>query len=235
LCNSPKVREAEIEENGCHSTQTQHPALIQLARPKYAGKQIHDEAIQAYYESTRKEQEMFGRETIEEAEERVVGSEREPLTLTDEDKLHYVYCVKRMQWGIHHYESNADWFAVQTPAYYSLGAANSAVHREILVVRGGLALDPSCEEQRSFKNDDGMAEWFIRLPQGYIRVKVERTLRCKGEGKLPDNKIGWLSKKVYLIKKKISVRHRRNPISIAQRAVVVSDTDNIDDFVRGGN
>jgi hypothetical protein len=135
-----------------------------------------------------------------------------------------------MQWGIHHYESNADWFAVQTPAYYSLGAANSAVHREILVVRGGLALDPSCEEQRSFKNDDGMAEWFIRLPQGYIRVKVERTLRCKGEGKLADNKIGWLSKKVYLIKKKISVRLRRNPISIAQRAVVVSDTDNIDDL-----
>jgi hypothetical protein len=188
----------------------QRPAPAREEHPKYAGKQISEQWCQDYYRSM-KEQKMLGFETVEEAEGAAARRGCEPSPITEQDEFHYVYSVKRKQWAIGDYESNADWFLVQDPTYYSVEAANSAANRETMKVRGGLALDRSYEEQCLFKNDEDMVEWFIRIPQGFIHIKVERTLRYKGHGKLPGSKAGWLSEKVWIVKKKTYARCRRSP------------------------
>ncbi|KIW00675.1 uncharacterized protein PV09_07859 [Verruconis gallopava] len=171
--------------------------------------------------------ENYGEEAFSEAEA-VNSRSLEVSPITGSREMHFVYSVKRKQWSVEEDESDADWFSVQEPAYYSIDLANDAAMKETRHVRHGMSLRWSSDEQGEFKYESGMLQWFIRVPQGFIRIKVERTMRFNELGTSPGHTAGWLSTRVWWIKKKTWVsRPRDAQPSALPAANASSDEDDL--------
>jgi hypothetical protein len=158
--------------------------------PRTAGKSLPPAAIQALYKHLNncKEEEVD-----------------EPTEFIQEEELSYfVYTVYRKQWLNDEQEPDDD-DKMGCGNYTYLNEANAAVTNEILRPHGtasAIKIDPN--QDRSLHQGMGehnMSWALLDVPEGHVRVWVQRQLHTEFEGKLPlfEDK-GILTKIVFAIK-----------------------------------
>jgi hypothetical protein len=130
---------------------------------------------------------------------------REESPATDCDRYHWEYSVKRKSWRREEDENQAQWYCVGQTGYSSLTEANLAAGQEILRERDGFATAPYARDWRRTLDEFDMANYFVELADGYFRVHVDRVLRNRFTGRLPDSKAGWLKKTVWDIMQKTTI------------------------------
>ncbi|KAK5019498.1 hypothetical protein BJ546DRAFT_191402 [Cryomyces antarcticus] len=197
----PKLAQAEVKPEPGTSFQ----------RPTVGGKSIgpnqvaewiarldaEKEALDIDFEDEDEESESYsGSEEASNKEE-----ERETSPITDQDVVHYVYYVKRRQWAIGTAEEESAWHQCNG-TFTSLGEANAAAGREVLMERQGLEIWKDVLKHQFESDEYGMAQYDLTSGTGHLQVRVERQLRNFSAGILPTSKVGWLRKKLYDIMEK---------------------------------
>ncbi|CAD0110177.1 unnamed protein product [Aureobasidium uvarum] len=170
--------------------------LREDGHPHTGGKSLPPAAIQALYKH------LNNCKDEEEAEE-------PPEAIQEEDLTYFVYTVCRKQWPITGQEPDND-SAVVCGDYTYLNAANVAVTNEILRPHGtssAIKIDP--EGERSLHQGMGehkMAWAQLDVPQGHVKVWVQRQLHTEFVGELPlfEDK-GILSKTVFAVRQQTFV------------------------------
>jgi hypothetical protein len=130
---------------------------------------------------------------------------RDESPVTDCDRYHWEYSIKRKSWRRDDDETLAQWSCVGQTGYSSLTKANLAAGQEVLRERDGFAIAPYARDWRRTLDEFDMAHYFVELADGFFRVRVDRVLRNRFSGRLPDCKAGWLKKTVWDIMQKTTV------------------------------
>jgi hypothetical protein len=159
-----------------------------LQRSTTGGKQVNEDALRAYI-ATLDDDPSSELEDEPKPEE----LKREDSPITHDDQYHWAYQVKRKTWSHEDNEEEIDWF-VCSKVYASLDKANDAAGQEILHQREGLTTGADSRVFSRELDENDMAHYYVELPEGYIRVKVDRFLRARMSGCFPEHKSGWLNK-----------------------------------------
>jgi hypothetical protein len=168
--------------------------LREDGNPRTAGKTLPPAAIQALYKhlNSCKDEEV-----------------EEPPEFVQEEELNYfVYTVYRKQW-LNDEQEPDDETKIACGSYTYLNAANVAVTNEILrphSTASAIKIDPN--QDRSLHQGVGehnMSWAQLDVPDGHVKVWVQRQLHTEFEGKLPlfEDK-GILTKTVFAIRQETS-------------------------------
>ncbi|KAI4722050.1 hypothetical protein E4T48_01707 [Aureobasidium sp. EXF-10727] len=186
--------------------------------PTTGGKSLPPAAIQALYKHLN---------NCNDEEE----TEEPPETIQEEDLTYFVYTVCRKQWLITEQEPDNE-TAIICGDYTYLNAANAAVTNEILRPHGtasAIKIDP--EGQRSLHQGMGehkMAWAQLDVPQGHVRVWVQRQLHTEFVGELPlfEDK-GILSKTVFAVCQQTPVTANSTAETVVPPSTAVQEDDEI--------
>ena len=188
------------------SSEVEDPRRQLAEHPKFGGKQLNPQMMQYLVES--RDQADSDDETVEQQHDEYCS--REPSPITERDELHYQYAVKRKQWMQGEYESNAKWFTVQNPVYYSREDAIAAASAETMILRDGIAWNPITGRRSTTNTDlDGIWDWYGELSRCFIRIKVDQVLHSPGDGVLPKSKKFHLPQNGYWINKEVWKRTQK--------------------------
>ncbi|KAH0374953.1 hypothetical protein KCU89_g18150, partial [Aureobasidium melanogenum] len=171
--------------------------------PRTAGKSLPPAAIQALYKH------LNNCKDEEEVEE------EPPEVIQEADLTYFVYTVCRKQW-LSSEEEPGDESAIVCGDYTYLNAANAAVTNEILRPHGtasAIKIDPKRERSlHQGMSEHDMAWAQLDVPEGHVKVWVQRQLHTEFVGKLPlfEDK-GILSKTVFAIRQETSTTASTSP------------------------
>ncbi|KAH0373107.1 hypothetical protein KCU65_g747, partial [Aureobasidium melanogenum] len=178
--------------------------LREDGHPRTAGKSLPPAAIQALYKHLNSCK-----------DEEDVDEEEPPEVIQEADLTYFVYTVCRKQWLISEEEPDDD-IAIACGDYTYLNAANAAVTNEILRPHGtasAIKIDP--KRERSLHQGMGehdMAWAQLDVPEGHVKVWVQRQLHTEFVGELPlfEDK-GILSKTVFAVRQETSTPAPTSP------------------------
>ncbi|KAH0354320.1 hypothetical protein KCU81_g896, partial [Aureobasidium melanogenum] len=165
--------------------------------PRTAGKSLPPAAIQALYKHLN---------SCKDEEEEV--DEEPPEVIQEADLTYFVYTVCRKQW-LNSEEEPDDDIAIACGDYTYLNAANAAVTNEILRPHGtasAIKIDPKRERSlHQGMSEHDMAWAQLDVPEGHVKVWVQRQLHTEFVGELPlfEDK-GILSKTVFAVRQETS-------------------------------
>ena len=191
---------------------------------KTGSKSWNSQVFQAYLVAMADRVEYDERETVEAFSAVPSSHVQEPhrfdSPVTNEDVCHWVYQIKRKTWitsesdgtdddeddNITDPEAFADWYVVGATSYSSLQQANYAAGQEVFRERDCCALGPDIRHWSYQLNENDMAEYFGIMHDNirHFRVIVDRFLRNPAQAALPSSKVGWLSKRVYEVKQRVT-------------------------------
>ncbi|KAG9835478.1 hypothetical protein KCU98_g8494, partial [Aureobasidium melanogenum] len=165
--------------------------------PRTAGKSLPPAAIQALYKHLNSCK-----------DEEDVDEEEPPESIQEADLNYFVYTVCRKQW-LSSEEEPGDDSAIVCGDYTYLNAANAAVTNEILRPHGtasAIKIDPKRERSlHQGMSEHDMAWAQLDVPEGHVKVWVQRQLHTEFVGELPlfEDK-GILSKTVFAVRQETS-------------------------------
>ncbi|KAH0342249.1 hypothetical protein KCU83_g9336, partial [Aureobasidium melanogenum] len=171
--------------------------LREDGHPRTAGKSLPPAAIQALYKHLNS--------CKDEAD---ADQEEPPEVIQEADLTYFVYTVCRKQW-IAAEEEPGDDSAIVCGDYSYLNAANAAVTNEILRPHGpasAIKIDPKRERSlHQGMSEHDMAWAQLDVPEGHVKVWVQRQLHTEFVGELPlfEDK-GILSKTVFAVRQETS-------------------------------
>ncbi|KAI4735103.1 hypothetical protein E4T50_14362 [Aureobasidium sp. EXF-12298] len=185
--------------------------------PRTAGKSLPPAAIQALYKH------LNNCKDEEEVEE------EPPEVIQEADLTYFVYTVCRKQWLASEEEPSDD-NAIVCGDYTYLNAANAAVTNEILRPHGtasAIKIDPKRERSlHQGMSEHDMAWAQLDVPEGHVKVWVQRQLHTEFVGKLPlfEDK-GILSKTVFAIRQETSTTASTSPETTTAPIFTVTEED----------
>ncbi|KAG9581661.1 hypothetical protein KCU97_g11403, partial [Aureobasidium melanogenum] len=171
--------------------------LREDGHPRTAGKSLPPAAIEALYKHLNSCK-----------DEEDVDQEEPPEVIQEADLTYFVYTVCRKQWLASEEEPGDD-SAIVCGDYTYLNAANAAVTNEVLRPHGpasAIKIDPKRERSlHQGMSEHDMAWAQLDVPEGHVKVWVQRQLHTEFVGELPlfEDK-GILSKTVFAIRQETS-------------------------------
>ncbi|KAK6008800.1 hypothetical protein QM012_000703 [Aureobasidium pullulans] len=181
-----------------------------------AGKSLPPAAIQALYKH------------LNNCKDEEDVDEEPPESIQEADLTYFVYTVCRKQWLVSEEEPGDD-SAIVCGDYTYLNAANAAVTNEILRPHGtASAIKINPKRERSLHQgmgDHDMAWAQLDVPEGHVKVWVQRQLHTEFVGELPlfEDK-GILSKTVFAVKQETSTAGS-NPTTEATTTPITTVTE----------
>ncbi|KAI9726618.1 MAG: hypothetical protein M1828_000985 [Chrysothrix sp. TS-e1954] len=136
-------------------------------------------------------------DTDEESEQ---APAREGSPMTEKDQIHFAYTVKRKVVPTGGDEIDFEWTSIGDP-FTSLASANAKAAEELRAERGPVKVWP-LKEVHWTTDALGKATWTGNSETGSVTITVERFLRSLHDGVMPESKSGWISRRVFMIKKK---------------------------------
>lgn len=225
--------DGEDEDGGDESQQKKTPSKRSKSRksidtnnlredghPRTAGKSLPPAAIQALYKhlnNCKDEEEL---------------DEEPPEPIQEADLTYFVYTVCRKQWLTSEEEPGDD-SAIVCGDYTYLNAANAAVTNEILRPHGtasAIKIDPKRERSlHQGMSEHDMAWAQLDVPEGHVKVWVQRQLHTEFVGELPlfEDK-GIISKTVFAVRSETSNAASASTLETANApnaTVVEEDTE----------
>lgn len=167
--------------------------------PKTAGKSLPQRYINAHLKHIEKAPE----ETDED-------DEWSPEEILDGDLSYNVYYVKRKQW-LHSEaegEEPADSLVLKCHETTDLKEANTEATKEVLCPwsDAGIVFEHGMENQLLFGSNDGMVSNLLTVPEGCIKVWVEKEVCTAYRGKLPKfEPESFIKRKIWIVKKQTSI------------------------------
>lgn len=161
-------------------------------RPSTGGKTISQAMLQNYMKHYEASLDVGEEEEVEE----------EPQSITQDNLTYFLYTVRRKQWLKSDPEPEVDGIVCSSHTY--LNRANAQVQREVLRPFGddGIAI----EQDKDFRLHGGRGDfdmsWAqVEVPNGFVKVWVERDVHTAYEGVLPTfEPKGMLSRTVFAVK-----------------------------------
>jgi hypothetical protein len=190
-------------------------------RPTTGGKQISEAALKAYLETLAMDESSNESSTsMGEADAESAERHRSESPVAEEDQCHWVYQVKRKSWKHCELEEKFDWVVCGDRVYFtSLNEAHKEAGIEVLRERGGMGIDGDTRHFSKELDENDMAHYYVEIPHGFIRVKVDRFLRNRVSGQLPTSKVGWLRKKGWDVMQKTTTKITLAALSPFQREI----------------
>lgn len=168
-------------------------------RPKLGGKQLNDAAVKAHYEDLRREREE--NEQIEYEEKN--GFYRESSPISEEDACHWVYFIERRTWvpSEAEYQPPTDWIIVgQKQSFTSKVEAEVAASKEATRARWRVGPGWNYAKYLIKRDEDDLYNHVAELKDGSgYQIRLRRELRTSHQGTLPESKLGWFKKELYII------------------------------------
>lgn len=122
--------------------------------------------------------------------------QREASPITDNDRVYYMYQVKRKEYPKDEPDDNFEWAIVGELMYTSLQEANDAARKELAYAPHHV-LTGQIREHTCHLDEYDMVHYRVETHDKIILVKVDRSLRKYGLADPPSSKAGWLKKFVY--------------------------------------
>lgn len=122
--------------------------------------------------------------------------QREASPITDDDRVYYMYQVKRKEYPKGESEDKFEWAVVGKLMYTSLQEANDAARKELAYTPHHI-LTGQIRRHTCHLDEYDMVHYRVETRDMIILVSVHRSLRMYGLADLPASKAGWLKKHVY--------------------------------------